>query len=204
MNQALLLKATSHYISSQLNWDIVKEFTILNKKNIENLHEISFDLILVDFEFCLNFQVDLKNCLQKYANKLIFVCNHNRHIDMCELLSLKAKGFISLDVTPEEFLTSLVKVSQGESIVSSPLVPLMITTATHLVNQHEQLQKLTRREKEVIFFIAEGDTNKQIAHSLNISENTVKNHVHNILNKLDVKNRSNLVSYALQNGLVME
>ncbi len=61
---------------------------------------------------------------------------------------------------------------------------------------------LTRREKEVLNWVARGSSNREIAEALVISENTVKNHMRNILSKLHLSNRSQVMAYALRRGLV--
>jgi DNA-binding NarL/FixJ family response regulator len=64
------------------------------------------------------------------------------------------------------------------------------------------LDKLTRRESEILRYVASGETNRQIADRLFISENTVKIHVHNILEKLNLNNRSQIAKIAHLNDLI--
>ena len=61
---------------------------------------------------------------------------------------------------------------------------------------------LTPRELEVLGLLAEGSTNKQIAHALNISDNTVRCHVNNIMEKLQVSDRTEAVAFALKKGVL--
>ena len=61
---------------------------------------------------------------------------------------------------------------------------------------------LTQRERQVLELLARGDANKEIARALGISENTVKNHLRNILEKLHLQNRVQAVMYALREGLI--
>ncbi|MBC7335458.1 MAG: response regulator transcription factor, partial [Clostridia bacterium] len=62
--------------------------------------------------------------------------------------------------------------------------------------------ELTPREREVLALVARGATNKEIAETLFISENTVKNHLRNIMDKLHSKNRAQAVAYALEHGVI--
>ncbi|MFQ5916118.1 MAG: response regulator transcription factor, partial [Nitrospinota bacterium] len=64
------------------------------------------------------------------------------------------------------------------------------------------LQELTNREREVLQLLTRGKTNKEIANALCISENTVKNHLRNILEKLHLENRVQAVAFALREGLI--
>ncbi|MDA8188639.1 MAG: LuxR C-terminal-related transcriptional regulator [Dehalococcoidales bacterium] len=61
---------------------------------------------------------------------------------------------------------------------------------------------MTHREMEVLLFVTRGATNKEIAGELGITENTVKNHLRNILEKLHLENRVQVAAYALREGLV--
>ena len=63
-------------------------------------------------------------------------------------------------------------------------------------------EDLTEREKEVLRLVAEGSTNRDIASQLNVTENTVKYHLKNILEKLHLRNRAQAVAYAMQTGLL--
>jgi DNA-binding NarL/FixJ family response regulator len=68
----------------------------------------------------------------------------------------------------------------------------------------EVIDELTAREIDILELIVEGKTNKEIAYTLNISENTVKIHLRNILEKLHLKNRIQAAVYAVRQGLVDE
>jgi len=63
---------------------------------------------------------------------------------------------------------------------------------------------LTRREQEILAYLGQGLTNRELAEKLFIAENTVKNHIKNLLEKLLLHNRAQLVAYAVRNGLAMK
>jgi NarL family two-component system response regulator YdfI len=110
------------------------------------------------------------------------------------------RGAISSDATPEEIESAVVAVNAG----------LLVTTPTSLVEllpqqplAQELAEPLTDRELEVLDLLAEGLSNKLIAHQLNISEHTVKTHVASIFAKLGASSRTEAVSQAIRRGLVM-
>ncbi|MOA48195.1 Transcriptional regulatory protein DegU [compost metagenome] len=72
-----------------------------------------------------------------------------------------------------------------------------------LTAKREAVECLTTREQEILSNVADGLTNKEIAEKLNISEHTVKNHLKNILHKLQLQNRVQLTRYALEQGLLL-
>ena len=72
----------------------------------------------------------------------------------------------------------------------------------NMTNQDEQIDQLTDREIEILELLGTGISNKDIAERLFISENTVKYHVRNVLQKLNVQNRTEAVAFALREGLI--
>jgi DNA-binding NarL/FixJ family response regulator len=131
--------------------------------------------------------------------------------DLFDAVRNGAEGYLLKTLRAEELFELLKGVFQGEA----PISPSM---ARKLLNEFAQLSKrqpangsnhpsepkddLTRREKEVLQLLSDGATDKEIAAQLCISRRTVKNHVHNILEKLQLQNRVQATAYALREGLV--
>ncbi len=103
-----------------------------------------------------------------------------------------ASGYLHKQVSPQGLLRALRGVLQGEAPISRHLTSLMIE-ALHELEERERLARradvLSDREREVLDLVARGARNKQIAQALTISEFTVKRHVQNILQKLDLPTR---------------
>ena len=103
-----------------------------------------------------------------------------------------AHGFLHKDISPEGLVRALRGVVQGEAPLSRDLASLMIEALHGLDERTHALERaavLSSREREVLALVADGARNKQIAAALEISEFTVKRHVQNILQKLDVPSR---------------
>ena len=118
-----------------------------------------------------------------------------------------AKGYISMDASLADLISSIRAACQGEVICSPRLAYQVFSRIAQLAPRKSnglilELLNLTPREIEILRLIADGLSNKQIAEKLNLSFYTVKNHVHNILEKLRLTNRSELVHFALLKGLV--
>lgn len=109
-----------------------------------------------------------------------------------------AEGYLLKTVEPQQLFYLLLEVARGENPLASSLTKKMLSKS--LSPAPESL--LSAREKEVLELVAEGFTNREIAQKLFISENTVKNHLRSILEKLQTKNRQQAVHYALKHGLV--
>lgn len=123
--------------------------------------------------------------------------------DLFEAIRSGAQGYLIKSLHPTDWVTYLHDVLDGDT-------PISRTMADRILNEfkrdHEsvdsveaQLQKLTEREREILEWVATGATNREIASGLFIAENTVKNHLKNILAKLHLQNRVQLATFAQQN-----
>ena len=111
------------------------------------------------------------------------------------------RGAISRDATAEEIEGAIQAVNAGLVAITPGWLPELLP---ELRSAAEALtEPLSERELEVLNLIAEGQSNKRIAHSLGISEHTVKTHVASIFVKLGAGSRTEAVSHAIRRGLVM-
>lgn len=202
LKQSFIAMSISHFITAQPGWQVVMELTRIDKKNEEPLKDLDYDILLVDCELSIEELYRLKKILDYTSAKLVFLCNINIQYDMYRILPFKAHGYLTTNLSSTEFMNSLTKILEGDVIVSPDIVPMIVSTASNIAFHQNPRKSITPREKEIITLLASGETNKQIASTLSISENTVKNHVSNIFVKLELKNRTNLVSYAISNGLI--
>jgi len=114
-----------------------------------------------------------------------------------------AKGYLLKGAPRDELFKAIRVVSEGGSLLQPVVASKLIE---HITSQHQAAQagpeSLTDREMEVLRWIAQGRSNKEIAAALVISERTVKFHVSSILGKLGASNRTEAVTIAAQRGLV--
>jgi DNA-binding NarL/FixJ family response regulator len=113
-----------------------------------------------------------------------------------------ASGYVLKDSTPDAIVSSIVAVNQGERVMSGAVANRVIALVTGNSTPKEFYDGLTARELEILRLIATGAANKQIAFRLKISEKTVRNHVSNMYEKLNIYDRSQAVLYAVRKGLV--
>jgi DNA-binding NarL/FixJ family response regulator len=111
------------------------------------------------------------------------------------------RGAISLDATPEEIEGAIHAVHAGLVVTTPAWLAELLPEAQSLAE--ELAEPLSDRELEVLDLLAEGLSNKLVAHRLSISEHTVKTHVASIFAKLRVSSRTEAVSQAIRRGLVM-
>lgn len=111
------------------------------------------------------------------------------------------RGYLAKSADLSELLDTLRAVSFGEALISPDL-------AVQLLNEFARISQeqtgLTGRERDILNAIVRGDSNREIANHLGLSEKTVKNYVSDILSKLGVRDRTEAAVFALQNGLVTE
>ena len=111
-----------------------------------------------------------------------------------------AQGYVLKAAGRDELLRAIRAVAQGESILDPSVTKLVTERFSKLVSLERQreVEQLTPREKEVLLIVAQGSTNKEVGAKLNISDFTARNMVSNILGKLGLTNRSELVRWAIQ------
>jgi len=115
-----------------------------------------------------------------------------------------ADGYILKGVRADEFLDMLAGLSRGEAAISRKTATRLISGFQTLNQKEETRNKLSARELETLGLMGQGLSNKAIAESMFISDNTVKYHIRNILQKLAVQNRTEAVALALREGLIEE
>lgn len=172
--------------------------------------EVRPDLILMDVRMprCDGLQATrlIKAEMPHVKIVMLTVCEDNHTI--FEAIKSGASGYLLKSLRTADFFDLLGGITQGEA-------PLPRSLATRILEEFaRQSQKgstedrpghgLTEREQEVLQLVARGTRNKDIAEALSITENTVKHHLKHILEKLHLRNRSQVVAYALQTGLVTE
>jgi DNA-binding NarL/FixJ family response regulator len=111
------------------------------------------------------------------------------------------RGAILMDSTPEEIEGAVHAAHAGLIVTTSSLITDLLPEAAPMAEQ--LAEPLSNRELEVLDLLAEGLSNKLIAHALAISEHTVKTHIGSILQKLGASSRTEAVSQAIRRGLVM-
>lgn len=116
-----------------------------------------------------------------------------------------ASGFISKAAASSELVTGIRSISRGDSFLSPSVTKLLIEAYQRSIidkNSHDPYNELTQRERDIFKLLVEGSTTHEIADILVISPKTVEGHKTNLLAKLGVRNRFELVKYALRKGII--
>lgn len=140
------------------------------------------------------------------ATKIVLLTSSESEEDLLRAIKLGARGYIIKDIDMPLLVQDLTEVLHGGAVVSPAMGGKLFDTVAHLLKHREinssRRPSLTGREIEVLQLVAEGSTSREIGERLFISENTVKNHVRNILDKLGLRSRNEAVMYALREDLI--
>lgn len=125
--------------------------------------------------------------------------------DLMSAIESGATGYLHKETKVDDFIESIDLIGKG-GVVISPTIAESLNDKLQIVSDDEKQEKteLTDREVEIVRLLAKGATNKKIARDLYIAENTVKVHIKNILQKLQLRNRQQLAAYAAKEGLVTD
>jgi two-component system NarL family response regulator len=127
--------------------------------------------------------------------------------DLYEAIKAGASGYLLKEISIEEVSGAVRAVHQGQSLISPSMASKLLTEFASMVKRRDERAqvpgpRLTDRELEVLKLVAKGMNNRDIGAELFISENTVKNHVRNILEKLHLHSRMEAVVYAVREKLL--
>ena len=139
--------------------------------------------------------------------KILMLTVSDEEGDLYEAIKAGATGYLLKEISIEEVAAAVRAVVSGQSLISPSMASKLLTEFTTLAKRAEErasvpTPRLTDRELEVLRLVAQGKSNREIAGDLYISENTVKNHVRNILEKLHLHTRMEAVMYAVREKLL--
>jgi len=134
--------------------------------------------------------------------KIVILTVYEDEPHIFQAIKAGAMGYLLKDVSFDELMEAIRSVYKGEALVQ-PAVAAKVLKEFAMLDKREIKEGdkfysgLTERQKEILRLIALGGTNKEIAHKLNLSEKTVKNHISSIFQTLHVNNRTQAAIYAL-------
>ena len=190
-------------IEEKGSYEIIDEASngeeLLNK-----LSTTKCELIITDLSMPkLNGLEALKIIKKKYPDiKIMILSQHKEREYFRKVLSLGVEGYILKDDVYEKMMSAIKSILSGRKSYSDELTSYAMEDYKVLQESEIAIELLTKREKEVLIFIAEGHTNKEIAERLDISFRTVEAHRAHLMDKLDFENVQDLVKFAVSKGLV--
>ena len=171
------------------------------------------DVAVVDIDAAPDSGLNLANRIKQVtpSTAVIVLASSINDEQLFEAIRSRASAYLSKDISSDELSDVVRRVAHGEhpindSLNNRPKVAAQILDQFQALSQQQEVESLisplTSRETEIVDYMAQGYANKQIAAKLNISEQTIKNHVTSILSKLDANARTEAVVKALRRGLI--
>ncbi len=134
---------------------------------------------------------------------IIMLTSSERDGHLYEAVQLGVAGYLLKSLDADELFNLLSGVTRGEPAMTRSMAFKLLKSVAHrMADPNKGEQALTERELYVLRLVASGASNQEIAEKLSISINTVKSHLKNILEKLQLENRTQAATYALQRGLL--
>ncbi len=174
---------------------------------LEKARQLKPDIILMDIKMpsCSGLEATRLIKAEMPQTKIVILTVSDDDEDLFEAIKSGADGYLLKNIKAEEFFAFLSGVVKGEAAISPLLATKIIEEFAHQTTRGiEPLpseSEPTKRETDVLRLVATGALNKEIAHSLNITENTVKYHLRHIMEKLHLRNRAQVAAYAVSKGI---
>ena len=147
-----------------------------------------------------------KICDASPNTSVVLLTSSESEEDLLSAIKSGAQGYVVKDTPMPQLVESIHEVVRGGSVISPMMASKLFANVRQLLRHRDivagRRPTLTGREVEVLQLVAQGMTSREIGEKLFISENTVKNHVRNILDKLGLHSRSEAVMYALREDLI--
>ena len=176
---------------------------------VGRVRELTPDVVIMDVRMPRATGIEAARTIRAMVpeTKVIMLTVSDLEEDLYEAVKAGANGYLLKEVSIGEVADAVRAVAAGHSLVSPSMASKLLTEFNALAQRADERQralspKLTERELEVLKLVAKGLSNREIGNELFIAENTVKNHVRNVLEKLQLHSRMEAVVYAMREKLL--
>lgn len=204
-----------HGIKSVLNPEI--NFTVIGETNgadetIEKVEELKPDILILDLGLPEKSGIEVIYAIEerKLETNIIVLTQHDDEAMITQALGAGAKAYILKDFSPESLVATIARVLDGEIILPEKFEHLRTdilkrrdsSASTERLSSDDPLSKLSKREREIFFHLANGMPNRAIAKKLFISPRTVETHRARVIKKLGFSSTADLIRYAIKHNLL--
>lgn len=206
-DHSLFRRGLTAVLSSEEQFRVVGQ-AATGSEAIQRAQELKPDIILMDIQMPGGSGVEAVCSIreQGFDGGILMLTVSDRGDDLFDAIKCGANGYLLKNVEPDELIKAIIHVARGE-VMLSPVMATKLLGEFNIVTQRVQSAAqpetgLSQRENEILQLVAKGDSNRDIASTLFITENTVKTHMRHIMEKLHFKSRSQAIAYAVRNGLI--
>ena len=206
-DHALFRKGVVSLFGETQGFEVVGE-AANGQEALEKARELMPDIILMDLSMPVMDGLAATRRIKEEIPyvRIVILTIQEEDQSLFEAVKSGAQGYLLKKIEPQVLFETLRRVAQGEASISGVMAAKLMgefsRQATQRVSAVANRTELSAREREVLGLVAQGKSNKEIAAAIAIAENTVKNHLKNILEKLHLENRVQAATYALREGLV--
>jgi len=207
-DHALFRRGLEMVLDGEPDIDVVGEASD-GHEAIERAEKTTPDVVLMDVRMPKRSGIEATRAIKDTlpSTKILMLTISDEEADLYEAIKAGASGYLLKEISIEEVADAVRQVHAGQSLISPSMASKLLSEfATMVKRRDERTQvpgpRLTDRELEVLKLVAKGMNNRDIGSELFISENTVKNHVRNILEKLHLHSRMEAVVYAVREKLL--
>ena len=182
------------------------------REALQQVEALQPDVVLMDLNMPVMSGPDAARAMRERFPQVpvIMLTVSERDEDLFDAIRAGAQGYLLKNLEMAELLAAVRQVRAGEAIIAPSMAARLLQEFRTLADQAPQepepaqVNELSERELDVLRLVAQGLANKEIADHLGLSEHTVKTHLRNILDKLQLRSRAHAAAYAVQAGVVRD
>ncbi|MEV7005732.1 response regulator transcription factor [Streptosporangium sp. NPDC051022] len=208
-DHALIRRSLEMALTAEADIEVVGEASD-GQEAVELADRLTPDVMLMDVRMPRRSGIEAAREIKASvpSTRIIMLTVSDEEEDLFEAIKAGATGYLLKNVQLDEVPEAVRGVHEGQSLINPAMAAKLITEFANMSRKEAErppqlpVPRLTEREMEVLRLVAKGMNNREIAKQLFISENTVKNHVRNILDKLQLHSRMEAVVYAVRERML--